>query len=68
MSKLTEMIQTYRDQGQSRDAIYEHVVEEYGLYGVAFFGHRGTRNQRRRLQYAWQRIMKLVPIDNHNTI
>lgn len=35
------------------DAVYERAAQLLGLYGVAFYGHRGTRQDRRRLRDAW---------------
>lgn len=40
-------------QSHDPDSIYERAAAILGLYGIAFFGHRGTRNDRRQLRAAW---------------
>ncbi|KKN40145.1 hypothetical protein LCGC14_0736430 [marine sediment metagenome] len=40
------------------DAIYHKLVCEACLFGVAFFGWRGTRNERRKLSRLWKRALK----------
>lgn len=36
--------------GKIADEIYEDLVKKAGLYGKAFFGHRATRQEKRRLE------------------
>jgi hypothetical protein len=57
---LTEFIKMRHDVGFTDDAIYESLVSRYGLYGIAFFGHKGTTFQRRKLNYIWKRILEIT--------
>lgn len=41
----------------SRDGKYEILAGNDGLYGIAFFGHKGTKKQRARLRYLWRMVM-----------
>ena len=49
-------------------AIYEKLVTEEHLFDKAFFGHRATRKQRKRLTHLWKLSMQLgglskTPVD-----
>jgi hypothetical protein len=41
----------------SRDGKYEMLASECNLYGIAFFGHKGTKQQKDRLRYIWRMVM-----------
>jgi hypothetical protein len=41
------------------DSIYNIMAGRLGLFGVAFFGHKGTRAEKKRLNYLWNEIIKL---------
>jgi len=41
----------------SRDGMYDYLVGEAGLYGIAFFGHKGTKAQKAKLRYIWKQVM-----------
>lgn len=41
----------------SRDGKYEYLAGEAGLYGIAFFGHKGTKAQKAKLRYIWKQVM-----------
>jgi hypothetical protein len=40
------------------DEIYRKLVGHEGLFGKAFFGHRRTRAEARRLEHLWRRARK----------
>lgn len=42
------------------DQAYEQMVAKEGLYGKAFFGHRKTKAEARRLNHLWKRAMKMA--------
>lgn len=42
------------------DQFYEKMVAKEGLYGKAFFGHRRTKAESRRLSHLWKRAMKMA--------
>lgn len=42
----------------SDDTIYQIAAGELGLFHVAFYGHKGTRNDRSKLNRTWNRILK----------
>lgn len=44
-----------------RDQIYTTLVEAAGLAGKAFFGHRKSRAETKRLAYFWRAAQKYVP-------
>lgn len=37
------------------DENYTRLVAEAGLYCIAFFGHKGTKSQKAKLAYIWQK-------------
>ncbi len=45
--------------GWSSDAIYHEVAGELQLYGVAFFGHKGSTIQKLTLRRQWNRIIEV---------
>lgn len=51
-------IEAQAARGHSADMIYEQAAGLLGSFGVAFFGHRGTPQQRAALRRAWVRILK----------
>lgn len=44
---------------KSMDEIYRIAAGNYGLFGVAFFGHKATRAQRAKLNRVWNRIVNV---------
>jgi hypothetical protein len=54
--KATE-IKLYKQGGINRDTVYEIAAGNMGLYGIAFFGHKGTPSEKQKLQRTWKRIM-----------
>lgn len=54
------------------DADYAHYAAQKGLYHIAFFGHKGSRNQYKRLEYIWNRLLIIyygkARIINHGDI
>ena len=42
------------------DVIYRKLVSTEGLFGKAFFGHRRTRAEARRLEHLWRRARKMA--------
>ena len=44
----------------SADAIYERAAAMLGLYGVAFFGWRGSATERGRLNAAWREALDIA--------
>lgn len=42
------------------DEIYTELVKKDGLFGQAFFGHKKTRKQARRLRYLWAKAQKMA--------
>ena len=42
----------------SNDQIYENGVCMLGLYGIAFFGHKGTLKEKRKLNNLWKQILE----------
>jgi hypothetical protein len=51
----------------SADEIYRKLVSKEGLFGKAFFGHKKTKQESRRLNYLWKRAMKLAAGGNATT-
>ena len=47
------------ENGYGRDAIYHRAAEAMHLGHVAYFGHKGTRQQRRDLRDAWSEVLRL---------
>jgi|YNPBryulayer2012_1023412.scaffolds.fasta_scaffold77560_1 hypothetical protein len=46
---------------ESNDMIYYRIVcdrDDGNLFGVAFYGEKGTPKQRRKLNYIWKTILK----------
>ena len=43
--------------GIGADGIYMIAAGGLHLYGVAFFGHKATAQQRQKLQRVWKRIL-----------
>lgn len=41
----------------SRDGKYEYLAGFFGLYHIAFFGHKATKQQRAKLRYLWKCVM-----------
>lgn len=44
--------------GYSADSIYRYGAGELGLFGIAFFGHRGTKTEKRKLNRLWNKILE----------
>lgn len=66
---VSHVIKALAEKGLIRDQIYEEIAGRYGLYHVAFFGARlrdknENRKAHRKLNYAWKRILELVPNGN----
>ena len=51
----------------SADEIYKQLVSKEGLFGKAFFGHKKTKQEARRLNYLWKRAQKLAGGANPTT-
>jgi hypothetical protein len=60
----TSEIMTFKARGWSNDAIYNRAAGVLGLYGVAFFGHKGTKVQKQKLNRTWKRILAAESPDN----
>ena len=56
-TKLTLKQQIHNMANISRDGKYEILAGNAGLYCIAFFGHKGTRQQHARLRYIWKQVM-----------
>ena len=41
------------------DADYAYYAACTGLYAIAFFGHKSTKAQKRKLKYIWNRLLKI---------
>lgn len=44
-------------QGLKNDSIYQIAAGNMNLFHVAFYGHKGTRKDKHRLQRTWKRIL-----------
>ena len=55
---MKKLILTLKSIGYSNDLIYEIIAGNLSLFGVAFFGHKGTRSEKAKLNYAWKLILK----------
>jgi hypothetical protein len=42
------------------DELYHKMVSKEGLYGKAFFGHKKSKSEARRLEYLWRRAQKMA--------
>jgi len=42
-----------KEEEVSAEQLYQRFVSEAGLFGKAFFGHRKTRKEARKLRYLW---------------
>ena len=47
-------------QSRNADTIYASAAAALGLYHVAFYGERGTRQDRRRLADAWRESRRIA--------
>lgn len=56
-----ETILLLKSQGFKRDSIYELAAGNLSLYGVAFFGHKGKKGDKQKLQRVWEKICKEFP-------
>jgi len=45
--------------GETLHEAYARNTAEQGLYCIAFFGHNGTKAQKKKLYYIWKRLLKL---------
>jgi len=45
--------------GETNDAAYNRIAGEQGLFCIAFFGHKGTKEQKAKLAYIWKRLLTL---------
>lgn len=52
-----------RDPDPSAEAIYQQLVSEAGLFGKAFFGHKKTAKERRKLSSLWHKAIMLGGTD-----
>lgn len=43
----------------SIDLDYQLLTGREGLFCIAFFGHKGTRQQMRKKNYIWKRLLKI---------
>lgn len=48
-----------RKQKPSAEQLYQRFVSEAGLFGKAFFGHRKSRAEARKLHGLWNRAVML---------
>jgi hypothetical protein len=55
----TAQIIDLKTKGYGRDAVYQFAAGELGLFGVAFFGHRGKSGDRVKLNRVWNRIVNV---------
>jgi hypothetical protein len=55
--KTTEQIKNLKSSGMTNDQIYQQVAGNIGLYNVAFFGSKGTKDQRQKLSRIWKQII-----------
>jgi uncharacterized protein YvpB len=37
---------------------YQHYIEEENLFCVAYFGYKATKQQRSKLNYIWNQLLK----------
>lgn len=56
-----ETILLLKSQGLGRDGIYGLAAANLHLYGVAFFGHKGSESDQQKLQRVWKKICKEFP-------
>ena len=55
----TRQIKELLDKGYSMDSIYRMAASDLGLFGVAFFGHKGKRGDKAKLNRIWHRIVNV---------
>lgn len=55
----TQQIKELIKQGHSMDSIYRIAAGNLGLFGVAFFGHKGKRGDKAKLNRVWHRIVNV---------
>ena len=53
----TKEIKQLIDQGHSMDSIYRIAAGNLNLFGVAFFGHRGKKGDKAKLNRVWHKIV-----------
>ena len=58
-----EYILTLKNLGYKSDSIYMVAAGDMGLYGIAFFGHKGSKTEKAKLKRTWKRILTQFP--NH---
>ena len=58
----TSQIIDLKAQGYGRDAVYQFAAGNLGLFGVAFFGHKGKPADRAKLNRAWERIVNVYSL------
>jgi len=60
-TKLSDIIKELRTGAHATpDTIYRYISASENLFCIAFFGHKGTKQQRARLNYIWKQIIKTV--------
>jgi hypothetical protein len=64
--KRTEILSLMKD-GWTDDSIYRKACGNMGLFGQAFFGHKKTRLESRRLNDVWRRILSVRNQFNSDT-
>ncbi len=57
MSHLSLKQQVANMSNISRDGKYEILAGNAGLYGIAFFDHKGTKAEKAKLRYIWKQVM-----------
>lgn len=65
--KQSAKLRSAIDSGNA-DEVYTVLVEQAGLYGKAFFGHRKSRAETKALAKLWARSRKLVAKDEQPPI
>lgn len=55
---LKQRILELRSKDFNNDAIYRVLAGEINLFHIAFFGHKGSKSEKNKLNYRWNLILK----------
>ena len=55
---MKHLIISLKNKGLSNDLIYQCLAGDAGLFGVAFFGHKGKKGDKLKLNRIWNNVLK----------
>lgn len=49
--------------GETADQAFSRIAGSENLFCIAFFGHKGTKQQKSKLSYIWKSILKQLNLN-----